>query len=103
MISKSLGQILRVSCAMHILFSLEDEQTSQTITVNTIDAAIHFVEVCCQQTAYISGRGELEQELKTIMEGKIQSVVYSVIIVKDMYDFILSVIHTYTFTYIHCI
>lgn len=70
MISKSLGQTLRVSCVMHILFNVQDEQRNLTLTVEAIDAAIHFVEVCCQQTAYISGRGDLDQELKMIMEGK---------------------------------
>ena len=57
MISKSLGQILRVSGVMHVLFSLEEENVDDTAAIN---AAIHFVEVCCQQTAYIAGRGELE-------------------------------------------
>ena len=61
MISKSLGQVLRASGVMHILFNLDKEQVDNTVTVAAIDAAIHFVEVCCQQTAYIAGRGELER------------------------------------------
>ena len=69
MISKSLGQVLRVSGVMHILFSLEEDHMDNTVTVAAIDAAIHFVEVCCQQTAYIAGRGELEKELSVLMEG----------------------------------
>ena len=69
MISKSLGQILRVSGVMHVLFSLEEENVDDTVTVAAINAAIHFVEVCCQQTAYIAGRGELEKELSMLMEG----------------------------------
>ena len=56
MISKSLGQILRVSGVMHVLFSLEEENVDDTVTVAAINAAIHFVEVCCQQTAYIAER-----------------------------------------------
>ena len=69
MISKSQGQILRVSVSMHALFSLECEELSYTVTKDAIDAAIHFVEVCCQQTAYIAGRGELEKELNMIVQG----------------------------------
>ena len=54
--SKSLDQILRVSGVMHVLFSLEEENVDDTVTVAAINAAIHFVEVCCQQTAYIAER-----------------------------------------------
>ena len=54
----------------------------------TINVAIHFVEVCCQQTAYIAGRGELEKELRMLMEGtsaKYTSVVSNQFLVfKDM-------------------
>ena len=69
MISKSLGQVLRVPGVMHILFSLDKEDVDNTVTVAAIDAAIHFVEVRCQQTAYIAGRGELEKGLSMLMEG----------------------------------
>ena len=69
MISKSQGQILRVSASMHALFSLENEELCDVITTDAIDAAIHFVEVCCQQTAYIAGRGDLQQELSMMEQG----------------------------------
>ena len=46
---------------MHALFSLENKELCDIITTDAIDAAIHFVEVCCQQTAYIAGRGDLQQ------------------------------------------
>ena len=68
MINKSLGQILRVSGVMHVLFSPEDS-VDDTVTVAAINAAIHFVEECCHQIAYIAGRGELEKELSMLMEG----------------------------------
>ena len=88
MISKSLGQILRVSGVMHVLFSLEEDSVDDTVTVAAINAAIHFVEVCCQQTAYIAGQGELEKELSMLMEGtsaKYKSVVSNQFLVfKDM-------------------
>ncbi len=69
MISKSTGQILRVSAVMHALFNLEGEELGNTITPAAIQAAIHFVEVCCQQTAYIVGRGELDKELSMVVQG----------------------------------
>ena len=68
MISKSTGQILHVSGVMHALFNFEGELGS-TIAPAATEAATHFVKVCCQQAAYISGRGELEEELKLIVEG----------------------------------
>ena len=70
MLSKSLGQILRVSAAMHILFHIDEEgPLSDTISDMAIDAAIDFVEVCCQHTAYITGRGNLGQELDIVQAG----------------------------------
>ena len=73
MISKSQGLILRVSASMHALFNLESEELSDVITTDAIDAAIHFVEVCCQQTAYIAGRGDLQQELSMMEKGIVDS------------------------------
>lgn len=74
MLSKSMGQILRVSVALHILFRVEHEDQledplSDTISQDAIKAAINFVEVCCQQTAYISGRGQIENELELVQAG----------------------------------
>ena len=64
-----MGQILRVSAVMHALFTLGDEELDSTISPAAIEAGIHFVEVCCQQAAYIAGRGELDEELKLIVQG----------------------------------
>lgn len=74
MLSKSMGQILRVSVALHILFRVELEDPlqgplSDTISQDAIKAAINFVEVCCQHTAYISGRGQIESELELVQAG----------------------------------
>ena len=72
MISKSMGQILRVSAVMHALSKLEDERLGNIISTAAITVAIHFVEVCCQQAAYMAGRGELDEELK-IVQGMVTS------------------------------
>lgn len=70
MLSKSLGQIIRVSAAMHVLFHLESKETVPDIISDAaIEAAIDFVEVCCQHTAYITGRGNINQELEYLQSG----------------------------------
>lgn len=72
MLSKSKGQILRVAAALHILFAMyppvgsDDDGIGSEITNKAILAAINFVEVCCQQTAYMAGRGELQQDIQLI-------------------------------------
>ena len=72
MLSKSLGQIIRVSAAMHVLFNLdlEEEELPATISDAAIQAAIDFVEVCCQHTAYITGRGNINEELEHLQSGR---------------------------------
>ena len=71
MMSKSLGQILRVSAAMHVLFHLDEEgPLPNTISQEAIEAGIDFVEVCCQHTAFITGRGVLEEELQLLEASK---------------------------------
>ena len=71
MLSKSLGQTLRISVAMHILFHDDDDDgpLSDTITQAAIEAAINFVEVCCQHTAYIAGHGNIDEQLKLLGTG----------------------------------
>lgn len=69
-LSKSLGQIIRVSASMHILFHIDKEEPLPDVISDTaIEAAIDFVEVCCQHTAYISGCGNITQELEFFESG----------------------------------
>lgn len=71
MLSKSLGQTLRVSAAMHVLFHIESEGSlPSTITQEAIEAATDFVEVCCQHTAFVTGRGNIEEELRLLEAGE---------------------------------
>ena len=70
LLSKSSGQILRVSAAIHVLFHLENENPLSTIIApSAIEAAINFVEVCCQHTAHITGRGKIDHELEILEAG----------------------------------
>ena len=81
MLSKSKGQILRVAASFHILFQLPNgvhdvDDADHTlngecddnaiIADSAIIAAIAFVTLCCQQTAYMAGRGNIKEELKII-------------------------------------
>ena len=67
---KSLGQILRVSATMHVLFHMDSEEPlPDMITESAIEAAIDFVEVCCQHTAYLTGCGDINQEVDIMQTG----------------------------------
>ena len=75
MLSKSLGQILRVSAAMHVLFHMESEDPlPETISEDAIEAAIDFVEVCCQHTAYVTGRGDINTEVDLVETGSLTAL-----------------------------
>ena len=74
MLSKSLGQILRVLASLHVLFHYFSSEQSQEplpdiITDEAVKAAMNFVEVCCQQTAFIAGRGRVEEEIAVIKDS----------------------------------
>ena len=90
MLSKSKGQILRISAALHVLFQLkiddgdkevtngdEEErnggnhheatdvdQSSNTISDEALRAAIDFVETSTQHAAYIAGKDTIANELE---------------------------------------
>ena len=65
MLSKSKGLILRVAGVLHVLFCLDSTTNDfpTKISDSTLEAAINFVEVCCQHAAFIAGRGEIEEEI----------------------------------------
>lgn len=55
-----------------VLLPNEDELTpTDEISNKALEAAIDFVEVCCQHAAYITGHGKMDEELKLIETGKI--------------------------------
>lgn len=63
MLSKFSGQILRVSTSMHVFNIETGGNLPDTISDKAIEAAINFVKVCYQHTAYITGRGNLDKHL----------------------------------------
>ena len=59
---------------LHVLFRVEHEDAlhdpvPDTISQDAIKAVINFVEVCCQHTVYISGRGQIQNELELVQGG----------------------------------
>ena len=67
MLSKSKGQILRVAASLHVLFMLDNgDKLNTEVSDEAISASINFVALCCQQTAYMAGRGNIEEEIDII-------------------------------------
>ncbi len=68
MLSKSKGQILRVAAALHVLFQVgkPSEDICDKITEEAIAASINFIGLCCQQTAFMAGRGNIKEEIEII-------------------------------------
>lgn len=72
MLSKSKGQILRVAATFHVLFALNGSaEISSEISEEAIAAAIKFVQLCCQQTAHMAGRGNIKEEIDIIKASKL--------------------------------
>jgi len=65
-LSKSRGQVLRVAAVLHTLFSIENEDKNVPNEVSDValKAAVDFVCASCQQTAYIAGRGPIDEEIE---------------------------------------
>lgn len=56
MLSKSKGQILRVSAVLHVLFHIDTPHNiPETISEDAVKAADNFVDLCLQQAAYLAG------------------------------------------------
>ena len=70
MLSKSKGQILRVAASLHVLFALGYSEDTCMISENAIAASIKFVELCCQQTAYMAGRGNMKEEIEIVKASR---------------------------------
>ena len=65
MLIKSRGQVLHLAAVLHMLFTLGTNQpTDDIVSEAAVKAAINYVQVVCQQAAYIAGRGSLEEEIQ---------------------------------------
>ncbi len=70
MLSKSKGQILRVSAMLHVLFHIDTPlNIPETISENTVKAADNFVDLCLQHAAFLAVRGEIQDAVDDILGG----------------------------------
>ena len=70
MLSKSKGQILRVSACLHVLFHIETPTNiPDVISTEAIKAAIDMVDVCLQHAAYLAGRGDINEMIQEMAKG----------------------------------
>ena len=71
MLTKSKGQILRVAVTLHVLFNWENPQSiPDEISDSAMKAAINVVDVCIQHSAYLAGKGDLQDD-QQIQLGKL--------------------------------
>ena len=72
MLSKSRGQVLRIATILHMLFSIDDEDQllSPDVSDTAVKAAVNFVQVAYQQTAFVAGKGLIEEEVQGFKSGK---------------------------------
>ncbi len=64
LLSKSRGHVLRIAAVIHILGFIESpDNVPMEISENAVKAAINIVKHSCQQTAFIAGRQNLEEEI----------------------------------------
>ena len=70
MLSKSRSHVLRLSAVLHVLFyHSNDDQIPDIVSEEAIIAAINFVQLSCEQTAIISGRGSIKDIILKCQTG----------------------------------
>ena len=70
MLSKSKGQILRVSAVLHVLFHLDTPlNIPDIISEKAVKAADNFVDLCLQHAAFLGGRNKISEAIDDITEG----------------------------------
>ena len=75
MLSKSRGHVLRLAVAFHVLFHLgKDNPVSVEVSEEAVKAAVDFVNISCQQTAFIAGRGPLQEEFERFKNNGIATM-----------------------------
>jgi len=75
MLSKSRGQVLRIATILHMLFSIDSEHQSldSEVSETAVKAAVNFVQTACQQTAFIAGKGHIQEEVQAYKTGMLYS------------------------------
>ncbi len=75
LLGKSKGQMLRVAAALRVIFHLGEAEISYAIREEAILTFINFVQLCCQQTAFVAGRGDISEEVEIIKASMLVSLV----------------------------
>ena len=71
LLSKSRGHVIRVAAVLHLLFHLgKDDPLPEHIKESTVTAAVDFMKVSIQQTAFVAGEGLIEDEVEKFKSGK---------------------------------
>lgn len=69
MLSKSKGQVLRIAATLHVLFNWErPKDIPKEISVDALKAAINFVDVCIQHSAFLAGRGDVDEAISKLQK-----------------------------------
>lgn len=69
MLSKSRGQVIRIATILHMLFNTEEEDLCTKVSDGAVKAAINLVKTACQQTAFIAGKGLIQEEMQGYKAG----------------------------------
>lgn len=72
MLSKSRGQVLRIATIFHVLFCIDNEDDftcASEVSERAVKAAVNFVQTACQQTAFIVGKGLIQEEVQAYKIG----------------------------------
>lgn len=71
LLSKSRGHVIRVAAVLHLLFHLGKEgPLPELIEESTVEAAVDFMKVSIQQTAFVAGKGLIEDEVDKFKSGR---------------------------------
>lgn len=69
-LSKAKGLILRVAGVLHVLFHLDKpDDIPSIISEAALQAAENYVDLCCQHTAFLAGKGDIEDAIFKIQKG----------------------------------
>lgn len=67
MLSKSKGQTLRIAAILHVLFNWEQPtDIPKEISTDALKAAVNFIDVCIQHSAFLAGRGDINEAISKL-------------------------------------
>ena len=72
-LNKSRGQVFRLTVVMHMLLHIDDPDQQLPVVIDecAIKASVNFVQLACQQTLFIAGKGKLDEEMEKFRAGNV--------------------------------